>query len=56
MAKKEKISLPGSGGGIFRPTSGEGKGLKLTPMHIVGICTAVIIFEVMLHLYGSALF
>ncbi|MFO7872298.1 MAG: hypothetical protein R6U26_01490 [Candidatus Undinarchaeales archaeon] len=56
MSKKEKISLPGSGGGIFRPTSGEGKGLKLTPIHIVGLCIVAIIFEIMLHLYGTALF
>lgn len=56
MAKKSKISLPATGGGLFRPTEGEGTGLKLKPEHIVGATVVIIVFEVFLHFYGAALF
>lgn len=51
MSKKEKISMPPSGGGIFRTYDDEGTGLKLKPEHIIGISIVVIIVEVILHLY-----
>ena len=56
MAKKEKINLPGVGGGIFRTYEDVEKGLKLKPEHIVVLCIVVIIFELLLHFYGKALF
>ena len=56
MAKKEKISLPGSGGGFFRSYEDVEKGLKLKPEHIVIASIAVVIFEIILHFYGRALF
>lgn len=55
MAKKEKISLPPTGGGIFRTYDDEGVGLKLKPEHIIGVCVAVVIFEIFLHIYGGLL-
>ena len=55
MAKKEKISLPGSGGGIFRPNDAEGRGLQLHPMYVVGFSVVVVMFVLMLHLYGAGL-
>ena len=56
MSKKEKVNLPPSGGGIFRTYDEEGTGIKLKPEHIIGVCIVVIICEVVLHFYGSALF
>ncbi|MFH1424985.1 MAG: preprotein translocase subunit Sec61beta [archaeon] len=56
MGKKEKVSLPPMGGGLFRPTEGEGTGLKLKPEHVIGAVIFVIVFEVFLHFYGNSLF
>lgn len=56
MSKQEKISLPGSGGGIFRTYDDEGTGIRLKPEHVVYTSAAVIAFEIILHFYGTALF
>ena len=55
MAKKDKIRMPPSGGGLFRTYEEEGTGLKIKPEHIVGASIAVVIFEILLHFYGGAL-
>ena len=56
MAQKEKISLPATGGGLFRPTDEEGTGIRLKPEHIIIASAIVIVAEIVLHLYGAALF
>ena len=56
MAKKERISLPPTGGGIFRPSDEESGGLKLKPEHVVAFTVVVILLEIMLHIYGRALY
>ncbi len=56
MAKKERISLPGTGGGIFRTYEDVEKGIKFKPEHIVLMSIVAIIFEILLHVYGGALY
>ena len=56
MSKKERVNIPGAGGGIFRVNDEEGKGFKLKPMHVIGFTAAVVVIEIILHIYGSALF
>ena len=50
MSEKEKVQLPATGGGLFRPSDAEGKGLKIKPEHIIIACGAVIVTEIMLHI------
>jgi len=56
MSKKERLSLPPTGGGLFRSYDDEGIGFRLKPEHIIIATVAVIVFEIFLHLYGRALF
>jgi len=56
MAKKNKINIPGAGGGIFRVSDEESKGFKLKPIHVIGFTATVVAIELILHIYGSALF
>lgn len=52
MSKKKKISMPPSSAGLMSYYQEEGKGLKLKPEHVLIFTGAVIVFELMLHLYG----
>jgi len=56
MSKKNKISVPNAGGGIFRVSDEEGKGLQLKPEYIIGFTAVVVVLEIILHFYGSAIF
>ena len=56
MGKKGRINLPSSGGGLFRPTDGESKGLQIKPEIVIGAAAVIILFELVLHFYGMALF
>ncbi len=51
MAEKEKISLPGSGGGLFRPHDAEGQGLKIKPEQVIIFCAAVVVTEILIKLF-----
>ena len=51
MAEKEKVQLPATGGGLFRPSDAEGKGLKIKPEHIIIFSAAVVVIEIVLRLY-----
>ncbi|HIJ99269.1 TPA: preprotein translocase subunit Sec61beta [archaeon] len=55
MAKKTKINMPGSGGGIFRVSDEEGTGLKFKPEHVIMASGLIVVIELILHLYGRAL-
>lgn len=51
MAEKEKISLPGSGGGLFRPSDAEGLGIKIKPEHVIVFAAAVVVTEILIKLF-----
>ncbi len=51
MAEKEKIQMPSTGGGLFRPSDAEGRGLKIKPEFIIAACGAVIVIEIILHAF-----
>ena len=51
MAEKEKVQLPATGGGLFRPSEAGGKGLKIKPEHIIIFSAAVVVIEIVLRLY-----
>jgi|TARA_Y100000310_G_scaffold341748_1_gene441918 hypothetical protein len=55
MSKKNNINIPGAGGGIFRVSNEESKGFNFKPIHIIGFTAAVVVIEIILHLYGGAL-
>jgi len=56
MAQKEKVAMPATGGGLFRPTDEEGTGLKIKPEYIIIMSIIAIIAEIVLHLYGPVIF
>ncbi|MDP7282061.1 MAG: preprotein translocase subunit Sec61beta [Candidatus Undinarchaeales archaeon] len=56
MSKKNNVSIPGAGGGIFRVSSEESRGFKFKPIHVIGFAATVVVVEILLHLYGSAIF
>jgi len=53
MSKKKNINVPSAGGGIFHVSTEESKGFKLKPIHVIGFTAAVVVFELVLHFYGS---
>jgi preprotein translocase subunit Sec61beta len=55
MSKKNKVNIPGAGGGIFRVSTEDSKGFKFKPIHIIGFTAAVVVIEIILHLYSGAL-
>jgi len=57
MSKKGKINLPSIGGGLFRPTGeGRSEGPQIKPEFVIGAAALIIVFELILHFYGAALF
>ena len=54
MAKKEKVRMPPSMAGLMTYYEEEGTGLKIKPEHLVAAAAIVVVFEVMIHLYGAA--
>ena len=56
MSKKDRVSIPSAGGGIFRVSDEESRGFKFKPVHVIGFAAAVVVLEILLHLYGSAIF
>ncbi|MDP7282273.1 MAG: preprotein translocase subunit Sec61beta [Candidatus Undinarchaeales archaeon] len=56
MSKKNTVNIPNAGGGIFHVASEESKGFHFKPMHIIGFTAAVVVIEIILHLYGGAIF
>ncbi len=51
MAEKEKIQMPSTGGGLFRPSDAEGRGLKIKPQYIIFAAGTVVVIEVILHAF-----
>lgn len=49
MAKKNKIFMPSTGGGIVRYEEDKQLGIKMKPEHVIAIIVAVIIGEIVLH-------
>lgn len=54
MAKKEKINMPPSMAGLMTYYDEEGAGFKIKPEHLIAGAAVVVVFEIMLHLYGAA--
>ncbi|HIJ99160.1 TPA: preprotein translocase subunit Sec61beta [archaeon] len=51
MAEKEKVQLPATGGGLFRPSDAEGRGIKIRPEHIIIASGAIVVIEIILHAF-----
>ena len=51
MSEKEKIQMPATGGGLFRPSDAEGRGLKIKPEYIIIGSAAIIVVEIILHAF-----
>lgn len=56
MAKKDKVSMPSSQGGLVRYFDEYKSKIEFRPGYIVLFVILVIILEVLLHLYGSSIF
>ena len=48
MAKKQKMQMPQSTAGLVRYFDASKERIKLKPEHVVGICGAVIVIELLL--------
>jgi len=51
-----KISLPSSGGGLVRYSDEAKSNFMMKPQHIILIIALVVIFELLLHIYGNSIF
>ena len=51
MSDKDRVSIPATGGGLFRPSDAESQGIKIKPEHVIFFCAAVIVFEILLRLF-----
>lgn len=49
MAKKDKMMMPQGSAGLIRYFDSEKESVQLKPEHIVVICAAIIVFEILLH-------
>jgi preprotein translocase subunit Sec61beta len=56
MAQDNKINLPSSGEGIVRYFEDLKSKFSITPQQVVALIAAVIILEIILHLYGNSIF
>lgn len=55
MAKKNKVKMPSSSGGLIRYFDEYEETLQFDPKWIIGGITGLIILEILLHVYGQAL-
>jgi len=55
MQRREE-QMPATGAGLIRYFQEEGHGVKISPKSVLVLTAAVIIFTMILHLYGHVLF
>ena len=53
--KHEKTNMPSSSGGLMRYFEEYNSKIMLTPEHVIFICVLVILLELFLHFYGTAI-
>lgn len=52
MARRDKVYMPSGVGGLIRYSEGEKELIKLKPKHVVEIVVGIVIFEIILKLFG----
>ncbi len=47
--------MPATGAGLIRYFKEEGHGIKISPKLVIGLAIAIMVFEVMLRVWGQSL-
>ena len=56
MSEKNRVEMPATGGGLFRPSDAEGQGIKFRPEQIIVFVAAVVVIEILLRLFIGTVF
>ncbi|HIJ98069.1 TPA: preprotein translocase subunit Sec61beta [archaeon] len=51
MSEKNRVEMPATGGGLFRPSDAEGQGIKFRPEQIIVFVAAIVVIEILLRLF-----
>ena len=55
MRRREEERMPATGAGLIRYFKEEGHGVKISPKSVLIFTAGIIIFEIILRIYGASL-